>query len=299
MVDEYPYTDSPPDTIGWSNGATDLGFVDGNDYSNADIICHKEAKPGAIAANVAAGGSITWDWTEWPESHHGPVITYMAKCDGDCANADKTSLKWFKIEESGHIEGEKWASDKLIADGNTWETTVPESIADGNYVVRHEIIGLHSAGQKNGAQNYPQCINVKVTGGGSDNPEGTLGTELYSPEDPGLLISIYEEITDYKIPGPALYTGGSSGNGGGNSGNDGDNSGDDSDNSGSDGGNSGSDGDNSKPTQPEGSTPDAPSTGGFTIPENLSYDQLLGALREITNRLFTTKQHARDLSARQ
>lgn len=291
LVDKYPYTDSPPDTIGWSEGATDLGFVDGSGYSSGDIICHKEAKPGKISANVAAGGSVKWDWTEWPESHHGPVITYMAKCDGDCANVDKTTLKFFKIEESGLIDGSsapgKWASDKLISDGNSWESTIPSSIAAGNYVMRHEIIALHSAGNENGAQNYAQCINVKVTGGGSDNPEGTLGTALYTPTDPGIKISIYENLDNYKIPGPALYKAGSSNNNGNNN--------------------------NDNNDKPSATTPEAPATtteassapattttasSGFSLPENLSYDQLLVILREVTNRLFTTKQHARDLSTR-
>ena len=259
--------------------------MDATGYSSGDIICHREAAPGAISANVAAGGSVKWDWTEWPESHHGPVITYMANCNGDCAKVEKSTLKFFKIEESGLIDGSsipgQWASDKLIADGNTWEVAVPSSIAAGNYVMRHEIIALHSAGNENGAQNYAQCINLKVTGGGSDKPEGTLGTALYTATDPGILVSIYETIDNYKIPGPALFEAGSS-------------SGD-------------------KP--PTATTPEKPATtttapadppattttaasGALTIPENFTFDQLLALLRQVTNRLFTSQQHARDLSKR-
>lgn len=42
--------------------------------------------------------------------------------------------------------------------GSTFESdfTVPQHLAPGNYVLRHEIIALHAAGQANGAQNYPQ-----------------------------------------------------------------------------------------------------------------------------------------------
>lgn len=315
LVDQYPYTDSPPDTIGWANGATDLGFVDGNGYSTGDIICHKEGKPGTASADVAAGSSIKWDWTEWPESHHGPVITYMAKCNGDCTKVDKSSLKFFKIEEAGLIDGSsvpgQWASDKLISDGHSWEVTVPSSIAAGNYVMRHEIIALHSAGTENGAQNYAQCINLKVTGGGSDNPEGTAGTALYTPTDPGILINIYEELSDYKIPGPALYKGGNS-----NDGDDGDSS-PPSDNAPEGPSTPNKPTEPSNPSPPSGNVPVGPSTpskpnkpaepsnpspppaGGFTIPDNLTYNQLLNALRQITNRLFATKRHARDLSASQ
>ncbi|KAJ5135654.1 uncharacterized protein N7515_004932 [Penicillium bovifimosum] len=215
IVTSYNYMDQVPENIGWAEKATDTGFIDGSGYSSPDIICHKEATPGAISAEVKAGGSVELQWTQWPESHHGPVITYMANCNGDCSSVDKTSLKFFKIHEAGLIDGSnapgKWASDDLIAANNSATVTIPSGIASGNYVLRHEIIALHSAGEQNGAQNYPQCINLKVTGGGSDTPSGTLGTDLYKAADPGILVNIYTSMSSYDIPGPALYTGASSG----------------------------------------------------------------------------------------
>ncbi|KAL4915103.1 glycosyl hydrolase family 61-domain-containing protein [Aspergillus aurantiobrunneus] len=218
LVDNYPYNPSPPDVVGWSEQATDLGFVDGSSYSSPDIICHKEAKNAQLSASVSAGGEVELQWTPWPESHHGPVIDYLANCNGDCATVDKSTLEWFKISESGLIDGSSapgtWASDDLIANNNSWTVTIPSSIAAGNYVLRHEIIALHSAGNENGAQNYPQCVNLEVSGGGSDAPSGTLGTELYTPTDEGILFNIYASIDSYPIPGPALYSGGSSGGSG-------------------------------------------------------------------------------------
>lgn len=59
----------------------------------------------------------------------------------------------------------------------------------------------------NGAQNYPQCFNIKVTGSGTANPTGTFGTALYKSTDPGILINVYQTITNYVMPGPALWTG--------------------------------------------------------------------------------------------
>ncbi|KAJ5091694.1 hypothetical protein NUU61_006564 [Penicillium alfredii] len=215
IVDKYSYTDSPPKVIGWSEDATDLGFVDGSGYSDADIICHKNAEPGALSASVKAGGKVELQWTEWPESHHGPVITYLADCNGDCSSVDKTALKFFKIDQAGLIDDSNvpgtWATDKLISNNNSYTVTIPSSIAAGNYVLRHEIIALHSAGDQNGAQNYPQCLNLKVTGGGSDAPTGTLGTALYKNTNPGIKVNIYQTLDSYKIPGPALYSGASSG----------------------------------------------------------------------------------------
>lgn len=163
---------------------------------------------------VVAGGTIELQWTKWPESHHGPVIDYLANCNGECTSVEKTSLKFNKIDELGLLDDSNppgsWASDKLIAANNSWTTTIPKCIAPGNYVLRHEIIALHSSGQANGAQNYPQCVNIKVTGSGADKlASGTAGTALYKPTDPGILVSIYQKLA-YLIPGPKLYSCGSS-----------------------------------------------------------------------------------------
>jgi hypothetical protein len=208
----FQYADPPPTVIGWSTPEDqDLGFVAPDAYSDPDIICHKGATPGGASAKVAAGSVVELQWTVWPDSHHGPVIDYLAKCSGSCTNADKTSLEFFKIDQGGLIDGSTppgtWASDQLIANNNSWVVTIPKSIAPGNYVLRHEIIALHSAGNEDGAQNYPQCINLQITGSGSDSPSGTLGTALYKADDPGILINIYTELSTYKIPGPSLIAG--------------------------------------------------------------------------------------------
>jgi hypothetical protein len=138
----------------------------------------------------------------------------MANCNGDCATVDKSTLEFFKIAEKGLVDDTAspgtWASDQLIANNNSWSITVPSTIAPGNYVLRHEIIALHSAGSTDGAQNYPQCINLEVTGSGTDAPAGTLGEALYTETDPGILVNIYTTGLTYTIPGPALYSGGSS-----------------------------------------------------------------------------------------
>ncbi|KAH6887689.1 glycosyl hydrolase family 61-domain-containing protein [Thelonectria olida] len=208
-----------PDIPAWSAENLDNGFVAPDAYGTSDINCHINAEPGAISASVKAGGTVEFNWSAWPESHIGPVFTYVAKCSGDCADADKTTLKWVKIDESGiDLDTQTWAATDLIKNNNTWVTTVPSTLSAGNYVFRHEIIAMHGAGSENGAQNYPQCFNIAITGGGSDEPEGVLGTELYKADDAGILFNPYSTLTSYEIPGPALYGSGSgSDNSGGDS----------------------------------------------------------------------------------
>jgi cellulase len=213
LVTKYPYETTPPDSIGWAEDATNLGFVAPSAYAGPDIICHESATNAKATATVSAGGTITMEWTTWPTSHKGPVIDYLASCNGACSTVDKTTLEFFKIDQQGLISDTKspgtWASDNLISNNNSWVITIPTGIASGPYVLRHEIIALHSAYSSDGAQNYPQCINLEITGGGSDIPAGTLGEALYSETDPGILVNIYTTGLDYTIPGPTLYSGGS------------------------------------------------------------------------------------------
>lgn len=157
------------------------------------------------------------DWTKWPSSHIGPVLTYVANCgtgDSACSTVDKSTLEWVKIDEAGiDLDTQTWASTDLIANNNSWSVTVPSTLASGSYVFRHEIIAMHGAESEDGAQNYPFCINIAITGGGSDSPDGTLGTALYTPTDPGILFNPYTTLSNYTIPGPALYSGGSNSTG--------------------------------------------------------------------------------------
>ncbi|EKD12576.1 hypothetical protein MBM_09145 [Drepanopeziza brunnea f. sp. 'multigermtubi' MB_m1] len=204
IMTTYPYMNPPKDSPAWSETAVDSGYVGSNDFASPDIICHKEAKNAALSIPVAAGGEVSMRWNTWPESHKGPVLWYMANCGGSCTTVDKTTLEFFKIAEAG-LEGGVWATDAMMANGLTASVTIPAGIAAGNYVIRHELIALHGAGGEGGAQSYPQCVNLEVTGGGSDNPPGVLGTALYTSTDPGILFSLAEST--YPIPGPPVYGG--------------------------------------------------------------------------------------------
>lgn len=212
LPNKFPYMPSPPVVAGWTATNTDNGFVGPESFGSGDIICHKSATNAKGHAVVAAGDRILIQWDTWPESHHGPVIDYLANCgSGGCESVDKSSLNFFKIDEVGLINGAKapgtWASDQLIANNKSWLVEIPSNIAPGFYVLRHEIIALHSAGQNNGAQNYPQCFNLQITGSGTATPSGVRGTALYKPNDAGILFNIYGALSSYPIPGPSLISG--------------------------------------------------------------------------------------------
>lgn len=202
-----PYINPVPDRVGWSFFGAGNGPVP--DFTNKDIVCNQFAKPAKLTATVSAGSDLTFHWTVWPDSHKGPVMTYLADCGGDCSNVqDPSSLSYFKIDHAG-LENGVWVSDKIIANNNSWTVKIPSDIAPGNYLVRHELLALHSAGQDLGAQFYPVCINFKITGNGNAKPSGVKFPGAYKRTDPGILVNIYNGISNYIIPGPAPYVEGS------------------------------------------------------------------------------------------
>ncbi|CZT23880.1 related to endoglucanase IV precursor [Ramularia collo-cygni] len=214
----FQYRNPIPLVAGWSAPEDiDNGFIDPTKFSSPDIICHRSATPAGIAAKISAGDVVEMQWTDWPESHHGPVLDYIAKCPGDsCVDIDKTKLEFVKISEKGMNEWEtspgKWASDELIANNNSWSIKIPPSLKKGSYVLRHEIISLHSADHPKGAQNYPQCINLDITTSTgtidlSSTNDGIPAMQFYDARDAGIFINIYESKSTYQIPGPTLWSG--------------------------------------------------------------------------------------------
>ena len=73
--------------------------------------------------------------------------------------------------------------------GNVYSTNLPENLAPGEYLVRHEIIALHLATQKGKAEFYPSCQQIKVGGSGTGVPsqdELLSFPGAYSDDDPGI-----------------------------------------------------------------------------------------------------------------
>ncbi|KAK6333632.1 hypothetical protein TWF730_003817 [Orbilia blumenaviensis] len=200
------YKNPAPDRITqafWENGNS---FID--DVTSADIACNKGSKPAKLVAPAPAGSDVTFFWTEWPESHKGPVITYLADCGGDCTTAIGSQLDWFKIDEAGLLADGTWAAEAVIKNNNSYTLTLPSKIKNGQYLMRHEIIALHAAHENKGAQFYPSCTNIEITGASGENTPDTVKLPgAYSASDPGIFINIYyPKVESYVIPGPPVYT---------------------------------------------------------------------------------------------
>ncbi|KDQ06890.1 carbohydrate-binding module family 1 protein [Botryobasidium botryosum FD-172 SS1] len=187
--------------------------------TSADIACNVNGnKAAASKCTVAAGQTVTVEMHAQPGdrscsneaiggNHDGPVIVYLAKVP-DSSTAQGSSVGWFKIGQAGLISKDYWGTDLLNANCGKYDVKIPSDIVAGDYLLRAEVIALHVAGSVGGAQFYPGCFQLTVTGGGNASPPTVRFPGAYSANDPGILFNLYGSYTTYTVPGPAVYTGG-------------------------------------------------------------------------------------------
>lgn len=203
-----PYMSPVPDRI--------MRKIPGNgpveDVTLSDIQCNTDSEPAALYATIEAGTDLSLNWTTWPDSHVGPVITYLAAVpDGQDITTYEpgTDAVWFKIQEAGKTSDGLWAAtDILSANNEIASVTIPASLKPGQYIVRHEIIALHAAYTYPGAQFYPDCIQIEVTGCGDATPDSSFLVSFpgaYTADTPGIVYDVYTNTSDYPIPGPSLW----------------------------------------------------------------------------------------------
>lgn len=184
-------------------------------FTGPNITCGPGGNvPVSKVAPVVAGSEVTFDWNPWNSVHQGPLMTYVARCPNGCSTfKGDTGNVWVKIAEDGYNPNRAlpWAEENIHSPG-TYTIKIPASLADGEYLLRHEVLGLHVASQVGGAQFYPTCIQIKVTGGGSANPTGIALPGAYKTDDPGIFMQLYKvtpQTPTYVIPGgPVVLQGG-------------------------------------------------------------------------------------------
>lgn len=173
--------------------------------------------PSSTVIDVTAGSTVQVYWRHTLDStssdvidasHKGPVMAYMKKVS-DATSDSGIGGGWFKVSADGYdTSSGTWAVTKLIAAGGTQSIKIPSCIANGQYLLRGEIIALHSASSSGGAQFYMECAQINVTGGsGASSPATVSIPGTYSASDPGILINIYQSPQPaYTIPGPSVFT---------------------------------------------------------------------------------------------
>jgi len=167
---------------------------------------------GAYWGHVIGGAQFAND-VDHPiaRSHKGPVTAWLAKVD-NAASSSSTGQNWFKIWQDGFDQGSrKWGVDNMISNNGWVYFNMPSCIAPGQYLLRVEILALHSASYAGQAQFYQSCAQISVSGSGSFSPSNTVSFPgAYRSNDPGIQVSIYGKTgqpdndgRSYAVPGPA------------------------------------------------------------------------------------------------
>ncbi|CAI4212012.1 unnamed protein product [Parascedosporium putredinis] len=165
------------------------------DLTSRDLVCNVNgAKAAPKFISAAAGDTLTFEWYHDNRgddivdlSHLGPIITWIA-------------------------EYTEWAVQKLVANKGLWDFDLPSNLAPGQYLIRQEIIAHHESdaafnvNPARGAQFYPSCVQVEVSGSGSAVPDQAFDFNVdYTYADPGIVFNLYGGYKTYQIPGPAVW----------------------------------------------------------------------------------------------
>ncbi|KAH8722630.1 glycoside hydrolase [Phaeosphaeriaceae sp. PMI808] len=201
-----------PEPVRYARRIRDNGPVP--DFTTTNITCNVGGNiPAKGIIPVKPGDQVKLKWDQWGSSHSGPVMNYLADCGGSCANfKGDTGTPWVKFDQMAYDTSKSppWGSDFLAKQGASWTVTIP-NLKPGEYIIRHEILGLHVAGTRMGAQFYPACVQVKVGGSGTKNlPSGVALPGAYDPDDKaGILVQLWQVNAgqaQYTAPGGPVKT---------------------------------------------------------------------------------------------
>ncbi|KAI1849792.1 hypothetical protein JX265_012257 [Neoarthrinium moseri] len=217
LVDTWnPYKDPQKKVTKITRKFPDNGPVTDGKFTTDAITCNYgiDGEPNNVPVNmtasVASGSKLTFYWTDWQSDHPGPIMTYLASCGGSCKTfSGSTGNVWVKIHQAGYDASlnPPWASKRLPTQNsvshsnqetkfqyNTWSITLPSSIAPGEYLLRHEILGLQRT-NNNGS-------------GSTKLPTGIALPGAYQPDDKKSIFLEYRDISasnPYTAPGGQVW----------------------------------------------------------------------------------------------
>jgi hypothetical protein len=179
---------------------------------NRNVNCGNGATPAAVVLDANPGSKLTFNWraadgSKWPHNT-GPILTYMASCGNvTCDKFDPINAQWFKIQQDGRKSNGDWHQVDLF-NGGVSAASIPDTLAPGNYMVRHEIIALHLATALGGAEFYEGCVQLRVGGDQTGAPQTSDLVSLpgaYSDNDPGIFDpNAFDPKSKYVFPGPPI-----------------------------------------------------------------------------------------------
>jgi len=128
----------------------------------------------------------------------------MAAAPGKAAAFDGSGDVWFKILDIGPDFSSGSAVWNLK---QTYAVTIPKCLADGDYLLRIQQLGIHNPYPAGTPQFYIECAQITLTGGGSAKPTGLVAIPgVFKDTDPGYTVNIYSNFKNYTVPGPAVWS---------------------------------------------------------------------------------------------
>lgn len=154
--------------------------------------------------------------TSLTKDNAGPAQVYMSLSDD--VKSDDGSGEWFKIQDTLFCSDP--GNEGALTDAwCTWgepgiSFTIPETIPDGEYLVRVEHVAIHGAqGSPDGAEYYYACGQLKVEGSTVDSLPDMETISIpggVQPDDEAVMFNIWTDVSEYPYTvGPALIPGGS------------------------------------------------------------------------------------------
>lgn len=156
------------------------------DLSSPDLRCNVGANGARTeTVSVRAGDSFTFH-LDTPVYHQGPVSLYMSKAPGSVSDYDGSG-GWFKIHDWGPSISGSGASWVL---SGSYTFNIPSCLADGEYLLRIQSLGIHNPWPAGIPQFYISCAQVRVSGGGSASPSGVSIPGAFKESDSGYTANV-------------------------------------------------------------------------------------------------------------
>lgn len=187
--------------------------------TSADEAGYNGEKGVARVCPAKASSTLTFEFREYADgsqpgtldpSHKGPCAVYMKKVDDATSDSIAAGDGWFKIWQSDYdAPANKWCTEKLIENNGHLSVVIPEDIRAGYYLVRPELLALHSAQEDPpDPQFYVGCAQLFVQSSGTNSPATvSIGEGTYDLSMPGVTYNIYKDPLPlpYPMPGPPPY----------------------------------------------------------------------------------------------
>lgn len=140
-------------------------------------------------------------------------VADASKADGSAPYYKIFQNSWAPKSGGNSADDDYWGTKDLSGCCGRMDIPIPADTPAGDYLLRAEVIALHTASSSGGAQFYVSCYQITVGGGtgtasSAAAPAGVAFPGALKASDPGILVNIHAKLATYVNPGPTVVPGG-------------------------------------------------------------------------------------------